>query len=313
MKGLELSREYYLKFGKPMLEERFPDIISLCAIGLVGAGSECLGYDDEVSRDHDFEPGFSIFLPGEDEVDRRRAFELERAYAALPGEFGGVKRQKIAPVGGNRHGVIRLGEFLEEKIGCPDGKPNEKSWLSLPDQALIEVTGGELFSDPSGNFSRIREELSFFPEDVFLKKLAGHLLLMAQSGQYNYSRCLSHGEPAAAQLAVAEFSKSAASAVFLLNGKYQPYYKWTFRALRELPVLPFTADLLEYLLTTPNDENTAEEKYGVIEGICSDVAGVLIERSLTKAVCGDLEKHAYSVNDMIKSPFIRNLSVLAAV
>lgn len=313
MKGLEISREYYLRFGKPMLEEKFSDIAEVAAVGLIGAGSECLGYDDEVSRDHDFDPGFCIFLPGEDKTGRRRAFELERAYAALPVEFMGVKRPRLAPVGGNRRGVIRLEEFLSEKLGAPDGTLEDAAWLSIPEQALLEVTGGEVFSDPSGLLSGVREKLTFFPDDIFRKRLAGQLIIMAQAGQYNYARCLAHNEPAAAQLAVGEFAKSASSAVFLLNGKYQPYYKWSFRALRELEKLPFTADLLEYLITTPNDPETAAEKHDVIEGICSDVAGELIERGLTKAVCGDLEKHAYSVNDGIKSPFIRNLNVLAAV
>ncbi len=313
MKGLEISRQYYERFGKPMLEEKFPDVAEAAAVGLIGAGSECLGYDDEVSRDHDFDPGFCIFLPGEDRIGRRRAFELERAYAALPDEFCGVKRPKLAPVGGNRRGVIRLEDFLLERIGRADGELETTLWLSVPEQALLEITGGEVFSDPSGLLTGVREKLAFFPDDVFRKRLAGQLLIMAQAGQYNYARCLAHGESAAAQLAVFDFAKSAMSAAFLLNGKYQPYYKWGFRALRELSVLPFTADLLEYLITTPNETDSAEEKQNVIEGIASDVIGVLIDRGLTKANCGDLEKHAYSVNDGIKNSFVRNLNVLAAV
>ena len=86
MNGMEISRAYYEAFGKPMLAE-FPGILPYAAAGLLGSGSECLGFDDEVSRDHDFEPGFCIFLPSEDIVDRRSAFLLERAYAKLPKEF----------------------------------------------------------------------------------------------------------------------------------------------------------------------------------------------------------------------------------
>ena len=82
------------------------------AAGLVGAGSECLGFDDEISTDHDFEPGFCLFLPGEDVVDRRTAFLLERAYAKLPKQFLGFERSLIAPVGGSRHGVIRTADFF---------------------------------------------------------------------------------------------------------------------------------------------------------------------------------------------------------
>ena len=313
MKGLEISKAYFEEFGLPMLEEQFPDVLPLIAAGLFGSGSECLGYDDDVSSDHDMEPGFCIFLPGEDKVDRRTAFLLERAYAKLPREYGGLRRSLMSPVGGARHGVFRTGEFFAEKTGSSDGILTNGQWLSLPEQALLECTNGVIFTDHYGEVSLIRQRLAFYPEDIFKKKLAGQLLLMAQSGQYNYARCLKHGENAAAQLAVNEFVKSTISAVFLLNRRYQPYYKWSFRALRELPKLSILAELLEYLLITDNGGDMAEEKHNVIEGICSDVTDELMEQDLTEAVCGDLEKHAYSVNDRIADPELRNLHILSAV
>ena len=79
MNGLELSRAFYDQHGLPMLERDFPELLPFLAIGLFGSGSECLGFDDAVSEDHDFEPGFCILLPEEDVVDRRQAFLLERA------------------------------------------------------------------------------------------------------------------------------------------------------------------------------------------------------------------------------------------
>ena len=84
MKGLELSRAFFEEYGMPMLQEEFPQLLMYLAAGLTGSGSECFGFDDEVSRDHDFEPGFCIFLPGEEVVSRKDAFRLERAYAKLP-------------------------------------------------------------------------------------------------------------------------------------------------------------------------------------------------------------------------------------
>lgn len=332
MKGLELSYNYYKECGEPMLQEQFSGLLSCLAIGLCGSGSECFGFDDEVSQDHDFEPGFCIFLPGEDVVDRRSAFLLERAYAKLPKEYRGFKRAMLAPVGGARHGVMRTAEFFAEKTGFPirsfkkfdDGCHTGPGagfhiheelihWLSLPDPALAEAVNGEIWIDNYGEVTAIRDALSRYPEDIRRKKLAGHLLLMAQSGQYNYVRCLQHGEQAAAQLAVMEFVKSAIQVIFLLNNKYMPYYKWAFRALRALPELGFEAELLEYLLTTDNENETADEKYRVIEGIAADIIDALIDQKLTEADCGDLEKHAYSVNDGIADAEIRNLHILAAV
>ncbi|MBQ1368762.1 MAG: DUF4037 domain-containing protein [Firmicutes bacterium] len=313
MKGLELSRAYFESHGLPMLKEQFSEVMPFLSAGLVGSGSEVLGYDDEISEDHDFEPGFCLLLPGEDIIDRRTAFLLERAYAKLPKEFMGYQRSMIGPVGGARHGVLRMDEFFQEKIGSPDGILSVGQWLSLPEQTLAEVTGGEVFFDGLGEVTKIRERLKYYPEDIRLKKLAGELLIMAQSGQYNYQRCLKHGEKGAAQLAAIEFAKSTMHTVFLLNRVYEPYYKWSFRAMRELPVLSLEAELLEYLITTDNEEEMAEAKYDVIEGIAADVIDVLIEQELTKAICGDLEKHAYSVNDQIQDPEIRNLHILAGI
>jgi hypothetical protein len=313
MKGLDLAKAFYHEYGEPMLREKFPELIPLAAVGLIGRGSECLGFDDAVSRDHDFEPGFCIFLPGEDVVDRRTAFLLERAYAGLPKEFMGLKRSMIHPVGGARHGVLRTAEFMMDLVGSSDGRLDLTGWMTVPDHALTEAVGGEIFADPYGEVTAIRERLRQQPADVRSKKLAGHLLLMGQSGQYNYRRCLAHGETAAAQLAVTEFVRSTMSVVFLLNNAYQPYYKWSFRAMRALPRLSLTAELLEYLLTSDNEPDAAREKYDVMEGIASDVVDELMEQGLTKAVCADLEKHAYSVNDQIADARIRNLHILAAV
>ena len=313
MKGLEISKAFYYDYGKPMLEERFPELVPYLAAGLIGSGSECYGYDDEVSRDHDFEPGFCIFLPGEEVVDRKAAFALERAYAGLPREFMGLRRALVSPVGGARHGVIRTADFLMDKTGTNDGVLSLYEWLTLPDYSLSEVVNGEIFEDRYGGITAVRDRLRHRPQDVRLKKLAGHLLLMAQAGQYNYQRCLRHGETGAAQLAVTEFVKSAMAAAFLLNDAYQPYYKWSFRALRELDKLPFMAELLEYLLTTDNEKDTRDEKIDVMEGIAADVIGELQAQGLTQAVCGDLEKHAYSVNDRIADAQIRNMHILAAV
>ena len=313
MQGLELAERYFEAFGKPMLDQEFPGLLSRVAVGLAGSGSECLGFDDAISRDHDFEPGFCIFLPGEDQVDRRTAFLLERAYDKLPREFVGFTRARIRPVGGLRHGVIRLSDFLTEKLGVPDGRLSTDHWLLLSDQSLLEVTNGRIFSDQSGLFEGIRKRLAFYPEEIRCKKLAGHLLMMAQSGQYNYRRCLDHGETAAAQLAACEFVHHAMRVIFLLNRVYQPYYKWSFRALRALPLLSLEAELFEYLLTTDNEEGMREEKYRVMEGISSDIIGVLRDQDLTRADCGDLEKHAYSLNDRIDDGGLRNRHILTAV
>ena len=162
MKGLEIARAYFEQYGLPMLREQFPGLLPLIAAGLTGSGSECFGFDDEISRDHDFEPGFCLFLP-------------------------------------------------DEEIGAPDGVLTLRQWLAVPEYALSEAVNGEVFHDGPGTVTRIRERLARYPEDIRRKKLAGQLLLMAQSGQYNYGRCLRHGETGAAQLAACSPTTNGAS------------------------------------------------------------------------------------------------------
>jgi len=136
---------------------------------------------------------------------------------------------------------------------------------------------------------------------------------MGQTGQYNYRRCISRGDTAAAQLTVGEFVKSTLNAVFLLNKTYAPYYKWSFRALSEQAVLSSLYGPLEYLISSPNGERDAKEKEAVIEKICSDVISELREQQLTRFPHSEAEGHAYSVNDRISDHEIRNLHVLYAV
>ena len=313
MKGIELARSYYNEYGAPMLKKDFAEIEHLIAVGLVGSGSECLGYDDDISSDHDFEPGFCLLLPDETLVDSKTEFALERAYSKLPREYMGYNRCSLSPVGERRHGVIRISDFFIRRVGCPDGRLSTTDWFSLPEYALAEAVGGEVFIDELGIFTSIREGLLNIPEDVRLKKLAGHLLVMAQSGQYNYARCLSRNETGAAQLSVIEFVKSTMQVIFLLNRKYMPYYKWSFRALRELEKLNELSYSLEYLISSENAEANAKLKLDMIEDIASLIINELKEQNLSEAICTDLEKHAYSVNDRISDNDIRNKNILFAV
>lgn len=313
MKGIELSKKYFEAFGKEVLETEFSSVLPLLAVGLAGSGSECLGFDDEISEDHDFEPGFCIFLPDENTVDRRTAFLLERAYAKLPKEFMGFKRSPLSPVGGNRHGVIRMEDFFLEKVGSRDGRLTVGQWFTVPEQGLLEATNGAVFFDNLGQFSAVRERLSYFPEDIRLKKLAGNLLLMGQAGQYNYKRCILRGDTAAAQLAAIEFAKSALHSIYLLNKAYIPYYKWSFKGLKGLSALGDLSGDLEYLISSGNSSDEAEKKTAIIEDICVKIADVLKAQGLTEADGSEMEQQAYAVNERITDHGVRTMHILSGV
>ena len=110
------------------------------------------------------------------------------------------------------------------------------------------------------------------------------------------------------------FAENAIHAVHLLEKRYMPYYKWAFRSMRSLgPFASEIADDLEGLISSGNDAETAESKYFVIEDIAARVIDRLMDAQLTQANCGDLEKHAYSVNDGVAEGALRNLHILSGV
>ncbi len=309
MKGLEISREFYDQYGRQMLEESFSEFCDRIAVGLVGDGSECLGFDDEISRDHDFDAGFCLWITEEDY--KNFGFRLERAYSKLPREFMGLKRMTLSPVGGNRHGVITIESFYTKYLGAPNAPDTSERWLYTPSASLAAASNGEVFSDRLGVFSAVRESLlSGYPEDIRRKKLAAHTVFMAQAGQYNYTRCVRRGETGAAQLAVFEFVRHAISAIYLLNNKYEPFYKWAYRGLRELPTLGNIGDALATITEMDNSRSNAEMKADIIEDIASLFIEQFMAQDITRAICGDLEKHAYSIVDGISNPTLRNMHIM---
>ena len=308
MKGLELCEKYFYEYGLPMLEREFSELLPRMAIGVVGQGSEALGYDDEISRDHDFEPGFCIWLNDEDY--KKYEFTLSRAYSRLPKEFMGVKRLAFAPADGARHGVFSISEFYVRFIGTANIPLSVETWLNIPTHYLKTATNGKVFMDNLGEFTRIREYLlKGYPEDVRLKKIASHSILCNQSGQYNYPRCLAHNESGAGQLAVNEFVKHAISIIYLLNKEYEPFYKWAYRGLRELKMLAELEAPLTFLTETGNAENEVQGKLEIIEDICRIIIEEYHNQGLTLATCNNMDTHAYSVQDKIKDASLRNSNV----
>ena len=313
MKGLEIAEKYYEECGAPMLHETFPELEGIVAVGLVGSGSECLGFDDEVSRDHDFEPGFVIFLPPEEVVDRSLAFKLERAYQKLPDEFMGLKRNRDVSFDTDRHGVVRAADFFRSKVGDPDGNLSLETWLSLPEHYLLEVTNGKIFRDDLGIVTDVRKRLAYLPEDVRLKKLAGALSLAEQASAYNYERLLSRGDSAAAQLAIYEYVRHVLSVIFLLSKKYKPFYKWQFRALEDMGAFASLKEDLESLISTGNGVGEAVEKRSRIRRINAVLGEEIRAQGLSDYDGLRLDSFAYCVNGKIKDPSVRNMHIMTGV
>ncbi len=305
MRGLDEARALFETQGRALLREEFPDWENRVAAGLVGRGSECFGFDDTLSRDHDFEPGFCLWLTDAD-FDAI-GVKLSRAYQR---RFGSSAAQKSA-MAEQRLGIHRIGDFYQRYTGSPGAPQSWQQWLSLPSYALAEASNGEVWQDGPGVFTAEREAiLHGMPEDVRKKKLAARAVEMAQSGQYNYARCLRHGEEGAAMLALADFVRAACGMIYLLNRRHMPYYKWMLRGMDALPLLSDMRPALDYLLTGDNDEGGRETKEGVVEDICTAVIRELRRQELSAGDWDYLEPHAFEIVGRIENQQIRALHIM---
>ncbi len=280
MKGLELCKAYFYEVCYPVLEREFKTYLPRMAAGLIGEGSECYGFDDVLSQDHDFGPAFQIFIPKEDMPIYGE--QLKVRLSRLPKKFKGFER-KEEEYGQGRTGVFAIEDFYKKFIAVEKVPDNINIWRQIPEYALSTVTNGEVFFDNYGRFSQIREDLKKgYPEAVRLKKIAARLMKMAQSGQYNFPRCLKRKEYVAAQLALTEFMQTAMSLIYLLNHTYSPYYKWIHKGMANLPVLgEKTYEKMDRLAGLSLKTEGAEMEW-IVEEICNYCLGELQKEGLTK-------------------------------
>ena len=275
--GLELSRCYYETYGKAMLKEQFPEYAERVAAGLVGHGSECLGFDDMWSKDHDFGPGFCLWLTEEDY--EKVGQKMREAYEALPKAFMGYPARNTSKRGGGRVGVLSIPGFYEEFTG-------NGAWSEMEDEKLAMAVNGAVFDDPLGEFSAIREQLqNGMPFAVWKRRLANAVALTAQAGQYNYGRCKKRNDIVAANLALDEFVREGMRTAYLLNRRYMPYYKWAWRGLENLERLSELKPLFEQVLSSEG------ERESVVEEICARLLEELKRQNLTYGEETFLELH----------------------
>ena len=309
MNAIELSRQLFEEYGLPVLKAEFSQELPQIACGIAGRGSDSFGFDDEISRDHDFEAGFTLWLS--DELEEKCGFRLSRTYKKISADFPDFSSGKSL-YGTSEKGVMRISDFLRRHLGFPRLPESWQEWLYTPEYAFAEVVNGEIFLDESGSFSAIRRRLvEDMPNDVRLKKLAAAAVLMAQSGQYNFSRCLAHGENGAAVLALSDFARHTVTMFFMLNNRYAPYWKWSLPALKTLPLSGReTAGDLETLLCSAL---SAGDKALIIEKICARAVDILKKRGLSSSSDMYLESHALEITRRIRLREIRELHLMEGV
>ena len=322
LKGLELARQFYETVGEPMLKRTFPNYTDRIAAGLVGEGSECFGFDDEISRDHDFGARFCIWLPAD--IYHMVGNRMRQAYEELPNTFRGFPVLKEAAAGGaRRSGVFSIESFYRQILGGSLLLEKETDWFHLKESTLAAATNGMVFTDPAGLFSTFRNKLlGYYPENVRLKKMSVCLAYMAQTGQVNYARSMRRKDLFTAEICVSEFVRAALSVLYLLNRRYMPYYKWALTGLRNAHVLSQTVLLLEELRQTRPQSaawesrdlmdtslNFHDRNVELIEEICGQIAQELIRQKISDSPEKFLNVQFLQVHSRITSEEIREIPV----
>lgn len=293
MRGLDISQKYYDAYGKKLLEEKYGEYLDYITAGLVGEGSECLGFDDEYSSDHDYGPSFCIWL--DDDLYDKIADELQRDYENLPREFMGFSARNVTVNGKNRVGVLKTGDFYKSVLECDKIPETPQEWHKIPEKFLCTATNGRIFKSSKGSFENIRKYLQYYPEEVKIQKLAIALGNMAQTGQVNFSRMMKRQDVLSAHLCINEFVKHAVNCVYILNEKYTPYYKWQFRGMKELEILPEIRGLLGEIMEFDVKFPLINEK---IEVVCDIIVKELNRQGLSKISDNFLENQK---NEVLKA------------
>lgn len=172
MKGLDLSERFYREVVSPLIATALPQLVSRCAAGLIGFGSDVLGHDDEQSRDHEWGARCILWLAPEDYAAYADVLEsmldqqVPSTFYGFPARFRRHPIGYFVPAGDEQRGVHHVGlttvqRFLQFNPGMQGEQLEPLDWLCIPEQKLLEVTRGRIFHDPVGDITRIRESLAY--------------------------------------------------------------------------------------------------------------------------------------------------------
>ncbi len=247
IKGIELCRGFFQEAAKPILDRRFPDL--QYSAGLIGYGSDVLGYDDAVSTDHMWGPRFYLFL-NKDAIGKKE--EILSAFSEeLPYLYQGYSVNFSEP-DPNDHGVrhaepissgkvnplifiTTLEEFLVPALGNARLEQLQPlDWLTFSEHRLLSLVSGTMFQDDL----KVMEKLSvlrYYPEDVKLYLLASNWGILAEEQAF-VKRCGQRGDEIGSRLICGRIVERLMRLCFLYRETYAPYSKWFGTAFHKLPI-----------------------------------------------------------------------------
>lgn len=233
-KGLQICKKFYETYGKPMLQREFAEYENKIAVGLAGPGSDCLGLDDVYSRDHDWGPGFCIWVSKD--TYKEIGAQIQAAYDNLPKEFEGYVRSASAR-GAKRVGVLVIEEFYEALLGTSDYDAID--WRMVDDANLAAAVSGEVYADGEGLFSSMREKLlQGYPAEIQYLKIAQEAAKFSQTGQYNYDRAMERGDRLTADRMLSDAMGHGMRLWHFIQNQYPYHDKWLGKSTQRLEAGP---------------------------------------------------------------------------
>jgi hypothetical protein len=275
MKGLGIAQDFYTEWGKDYLEKIFPELAKRVAIGRV-FGSDVIGADDEISKDHNWGPQFTIFLSADDYAEQGEKL-LEAMNAAAPNPWKGFR---LDGAGDKSVEVASIANWIETWIGFREQPGRNEDWgivvkeridggtNEARESILYFLRHAAIWYDGSGEMSRWRESLHYYPEKIWCIRLAEELFRVWQHGEYNFvQRVAKRDDPLAKTVCIGAFVDGVMRTVLLLNRDYTPYWKWLAHEFRKLEAAQPYVPLLEELASV----RTSERQVEIVLKICGEI------------------------------------------
>jgi len=276
MKGLELAELFFESFGLPVVRKQFPEMLDKVSAGLIGRGSEVLGADDDLSRDHGWGPRFCLFL---NEGDFQRVGkEMERRLnETKPKEFEGIDlaRHRTDPIS-----VTTIDRAYHDLTGSAWPPSNLAEWAVADENGLCFARAGKIFYDPVGHLTARKHafEQAYYPEPIWEWRVASKLHQMWDYGEYNIRKRLTkRNDSVAALVGQGYFVEAAMQLAFLLNCRFAPYWKWLHWSFTRLPSI---ANRLEPLLADLESSTNWAARAEKMGEICQFYREVLWEKDI---------------------------------
>jgi hypothetical protein len=255
--GRELSAAFYREAVRPLLDQHLPGLRH--SAGLVGAGSEVLGFDTERSIDHNWGPRLQLFVLEPDaRIEAMLASHLPYRFRGWSTSFTpappGEPRTRLledrdeGPIH-HRVEVHQPDRFFGDLLGFdPAAGVTVEDWLATPSQILRSVTSAAVYHDGLGVLGRTRRVLEWYPRDMWLHLLASKWRRIAQE-EHLMGRAGEVGDDLGSRLLAARLVRDLMRLAFLQERRHAPYAKWFGTAFRELDSATGLMPLLQEAVT----------------------------------------------------------------